>query len=87
MNIQHFIVESLPVVVRLTVAMAQGPVLHWAFHRVAHFGIHKSIHRCAFLGRLEHHFRWIPDVMMLTALIGFHFFAESHSTGEAAAGE
>jgi hypothetical protein len=87
MNIQHFIVECLPVIVRVTVAIVQGPLAHWAFHRLAHLGIHKSIHRCALLGRLEHHFKWIPDVMMITALIGLHLATEAHSTGETAAGE
>jgi hypothetical protein len=49
------------------------PTIHWTFHRLMERGIHVSIHHIDTLKRLEKKFRWLADVLMLIALVAFHF--------------
>jgi hypothetical protein len=52
------------------------PTLHYVFHKVCHTSIHLSAHHIKAFGYLTKRFKYIPDILMIGALIGLHLFTE-----------
>jgi hypothetical protein len=65
--------------------LARGPLFHLLFHKGAHSLIHRALHHIPALHKIEHHFKFLPDCMMLACLVAVHFLTEGHEahTGEA----
>jgi hypothetical protein len=66
---------AIPVVIRLGLFLI-GPVVAYAFHKLAHSGIHLSIHKIEWLKQLAVRFKYLPDLLMIAALVILHFVSE-----------
>jgi hypothetical protein len=67
---------AIPVIVRLSLFLII-PVVHWSLHKLLERGIHVSTHHVEMLKRWEEKFRYLPDILMLGALVLFHFLETS----------
>jgi hypothetical protein len=70
-----------PILIRIVVLVAV-PTGHFLFHKYVHLGIHLSSHKLHMLGRLTTKFKWLPDIIMIGALIALHFFTEGKEEHE-----
>ena len=61
----------VPVLVRLGLFLII-PMIHWSFHRLVEHGIAKAEKLEAF-ERLAKRFRYLPDIVMILALVAFHY--------------
>jgi hypothetical protein len=65
----------LPILIRLSLFLI-GPVVAYAYHKLAHSGIHHSIHKIEWLKQLAGRFKYLPDLLMIAALVILHFVSE-----------
>lgn len=65
---------AIPIVIRLSLFVII-PVVHWLFHRLIEHGI-SSAEKLEQFKRITHRFRFVPDIILILALIGFHFVME-----------
>jgi hypothetical protein len=61
-----------PVLIRLSLLLV-GPILEFSFHKLAHMGIHLSIERFDWLKQMVKRWRYLPDALMICALVVLHF--------------
>lgn len=69
-------VMAIPVILRLSLFLVE-PMIAFAFHKLAHHGIHLSIHRIDWLKKLAERFKHLPDLLMIAALVILHFVSET----------
>jgi len=65
---------AIPIIVRLSLFVAI-PIVHWLFHEAVHKGIASAKQFEAF-ERITKRYRFLPDVLLVLALIGFHYVME-----------
>ena len=65
---------AIPIIIRLSVFVAI-PVVHWLFHEAVHHGI-ASAERLKTFERITKRYRFLPDLLLVLALIAFHFVME-----------
>jgi hypothetical protein len=64
----------VPIIVRLAIFIAI-PVFHWWFHHLVEHGI-ASVEKLEAFERITKRFRFLPDLLLIGALIGLHFVME-----------
>jgi len=65
---------AIPIVMRLSLFLIV-PLLHWSFHRFVHHGIMQA-EKLARFERIMKQYKWLPDILMILALVGLHFILE-----------
>jgi hypothetical protein len=65
----------VPIVIRLALLVVV-PVIEFVFHKLAHAGIHLSIEKVDWMKRLAKRFKYLPDMLMIAALLILHYVSE-----------
>lgn len=65
----------VPILIRIGFMVAI-PTAHYLFHKAMHAGIHLSEHKLESVGKLMRRFKFLPDIIMVIALIALHYFTE-----------
>ena len=77
--------EHLKFILPTICRMVAKPAIDFAFHKVAHSGLHLFGHRVNRIGHLFHKHPVVLDGAMLILLVAFGAVTEGHEAGHASA--
>jgi hypothetical protein len=64
---------AIPVIIRLSLFLV-GPVIAYAYHKLAHHGIHLTIEKIDWMNKMAKHIKYLPDLLLIVALVLLHMF-------------